>query len=185
MNRHIVPFVFGALILLDSTFAHAAPTYFDLRIPASACRPIAEDTAKVQLSDGAWVFSAGQSGVVTLFCPLHTSEPSSLEDSNYLAVMRLWYKDPDGTGTASSISADLKRRKFDASVDSSVSGGTVTSQSFSETNFHRPGPFVSHTADFVNFSYHVEITMARSTSTSSTPVFVGVDFAQAPLRPGT
>ncbi len=184
MNRHTVSFAVGAITLLGSTFAHAAPTYFDLRIPASACRPIAEDTAKVQLSDGAWIFSAGQAGEVTLFCPLHTSEPSSLEDSNEIGTMRLWYKDPDGTGTASSVSATLKRRKFDASVDSSVSGGTVTSQSFSDTTFHRPGAFVSHTADFVDFSYHVEITMTRSTSTTATPVFVGVDFTQVPLRPG-
>jgi len=97
--------------------------------------------------------------------------------------MRLWYKDPDGTGTNSSVSATLKRRKFDASVDTSIAGGTVTSQSFSDTTFHRPGVFVDHVTNFLDFSYHVEITLTRPSSSNATPVFVGKDFAPAPQRP--
>lgn len=159
-----------------------AGTFFDLRIPASACRPAQGSilgARKVRLNNGTWVFTGNQSGTVTLICPVHTAQPRDLDDSTVISVMRLWYQDPDATGVQSRISARLMRRRFDAATDVTV-GPLLSSQDFNETQFHRPGVTINALTDFDDFSYHVEITMFRQSANVTSPVFVGVDFAPAP-----
>ncbi len=170
MNRHIV--CITALLGLPATAL--ADTFFDLHIHASACRPILEDMSKVKLSDGAWVFDTGQSGTVTLYCPLHLASPDDIGDSASMAVMRLWYMDPDATAVASRVSAALMRRRYDASTDLIV-GSAIHSNSNNDAGFARYTTTQNHSADFELYSYHVEVTMVR-TNTSIAPAFVGLDW---------
>lgn len=176
MNRFTV---LSLIVSLGAPSIARADLWFDLHIPAPACRPIHEDIAKVKLSEGAWVFESGQFGTVTLFCPLHTSAPSDLGYSQLMGEMRLWYQDPDATATASSVSATLKRREFDDAVDTSV-GSTIHSNSNNWSGFITFSTFLNHTAAFWGFSYHVEVTMFRTSSNTATPVFVGLDWQPAP-----
>lgn len=171
--------------LLLTTFLAGLPalahadTFFDLHIPASACRPILGDLDSVKLSDGAWVFESGESGPVTLFCPLHLSAPDDLAYSNAIARMRLWYKDADAALSSSHITATLKRRKYDASVDSTI-GSTIHSNNNNWSGFTIYDTYLNHTANFTDYSYHVEVTMYRFNSNFASPVFVGLDFEPPP-----
>lgn len=178
MFSKLLIFSVSTLLLAIPAEASATKTFLDMRIPASACRPIDADKAKVKLSDGAWVFESGQSATATLFCPLHFAYPTDVVDSNQMATFRLWYKDPDGTGTNSRVSATVLRRKYDAASDSALSGASLSSNTYSDTVYQRVVATVNHVIDHL-YSYHVEVQMHRAGSGIATPVFVGVDFTEA------
>lgn len=179
---HRFTFVILAALTAIAPAVASASTHLDVRIPASACRPNAASKAKIKLQNGAWVYNTGQSGTATLFCPVHLARPRDLQDSDEIQSMRVWYRDPDGGATPikSRITARLMQREFDDASDSAVTGGFLTSESFPETTYGRQWVQIYQTADYIDFSYHVEVEMYRRLSTDTAPVFVGIDFTTGP-----
>jgi hypothetical protein len=179
---HRLTFITLAALTAVAPAVASASTHLDVRIPASACRPNAASRAKIKLQNGSWVYNSGQSGTAVLFCPVHIARPKDLEDSPQILSMRMWYRDPDG-GVApikSRVTARLMRREFDDAIDTAITNGFITSESFPATVYGREWVQVYHTADYLNFSYHVEVEMYRRLTTDTAPVFVGLDFTTGP-----
>lgn len=173
-----LPAPWAAVVLLAGLAparpAQAAETYFNLRISASACEPRLESQrALVRLSGAAWVFDGASTGTVALDCPVHRQSYSDFNPSSMMQRMRVWYRDPDGTGSQAGVTAFLRKRNVIDSVGS-VIGATFDSSDHAITTDTRQGVNLAHNAS--SAIYTVRVNMQRASSSVTSPRFTGIDF---------
>lgn len=179
LNRSLYISIAAAMLVTAAPGfeSEAAAAMLTTRIPASACSPeTPDDDASLELSNGSWIFSGTETGTMTLWCPVVTDRPWSALDPYTIDVLRLWYRDPDGTSSGSRVTAELFSRPVNSSTATSRTS-VIDSNSSSVTSSNTLWTSVSETSADVLF--FVKVTISRN-SGSSTVAFHGVDLPQAP-----
>jgi hypothetical protein len=130
--------------------------------------------------------AAGRSGPITLYCPLHAPMRSLQNVAlaggfDFAAaplspnVLRLTYRDPDGTSTASNVEAQVIGMSKNDGTIFTVPGATLNSNSFSSTGSgSRSTNKFTHTFDFSNNYYYVRVDVNRGAGVTAEAVFYGV-----------
>lgn len=150
-------------------------------IPASSCSPTNSDQAEmVFLENGSWVFRSGVTGGVSFYCPLplNAFTVSDNTNDNDMTHFRIYYQDPDATGTAATLTARLKRKLPNGSQlwgtqwnsnNVNVSGQTAQIQ-----------PYLHDLA--FSAQYVINVTMGRNNA-NQRPRFTGIDFPNGSFIP--
>ncbi len=161
-------------------------------IPASACRPSSDSQdALIRLSNGAFIFRAGQTGTASLLCPLpvngwrvSVSVPDQFVDPDMnMTSYRIYYRDPATCSSSVRVRARLRYRDESGMQNVSpwwnstneVEGGSVPGFCTPgiETNTSEEVP-VNHMLP-IGRLYHFLVQITRDTDTAN-PVFTGIDF---------
>ena len=154
-------------------------------VPASSCEPSNEASAnKVVLSNGAWVFSGNNIGLVTFYCPLaiNAFTVANFSNDNDISSFRIYYRDTDGgifgapNGVPTNqarVTARLTYRKSDGMY----SAGSLWSSQGTPFNVRSNTTVVKPNVHDVqaNALYSFIVTMLRTTPTQN-PAFSGIDF---------
>jgi len=165
----------AALVFAPSAALANSQQITTTAVPASACRP-ESDTAdsRVRLSNGAFVFSGNTTGTVQFYCPVPING-SSLVNNNF-SFYRIFYRDSDGTGNASEVTARLLFR--DRSGQGAIEDGWSSNE----------GSLTTNTIGYKSLNhrlnedrlYYFLVTMRR-TNTTQDPAFSGIDFTAPPV----
>lgn len=142
-------------------------------IPASACELSNSNQADmVYLSNGSWMFVGNNTGDVSFSCPLPLNAFTVADNTNSNAMthFRIWYRDTDATGTATELTARLKRRN--------PNGSTLFGSLWNSNSVNYGGHTVrTHAYNHslaASGQYHVYVTMARN-DPDERPMFSGID----------
>lgn len=149
-------------------------------IPATACEPINSIHAnRVGLSNGAWVFRGSWTGTIFFYCPVPRNAwtLSNTSNDNDISAYRVYYRDSDGTGAASRVTARLLYRQTGGLFSG---GSTFSSNSFSPTGNTRATKINFH--DVRAGALYSFLVTLRRTSTSVNPAFSGIDFWIPPVQ---
>ena len=170
--------ILAALVILAALTS--APSFandqdiWSTTVPASSCQPANSiHLAKVTLSNGAWVFRGNNTGTVAFYCPLPVNAftKSDFSNDNDISRFRVYYRDTDGMGLTSRVTARLTYRRSDGSY---VAGSTWSSDNFANnantTRLHT----INHDVR-ANALYAFYVTLRR-TSNAQSPAFSGIDF---------
>ena len=148
----------------------------DLRattVPAAECQPESDtQAARVVLSGGAWTFTGVNTGTITFYCPLPINGNTEFDafNDNDMTMIRVLYRDTDGMGAASEVTARLLFRTPGLfSVGATWSSNT--SNVMVDTTAVHPLP---HDL-FPSVIYFFIVTLNR-TNTVDNPAFFGIDF---------
>ncbi len=171
----------GMLLGLFSTTT-LATDLLHTTVPASACQPRSSDAHLVRMNNAAWSFRNGETGRATLYCPLpiHSSDFSPNDRS--VDLIRIYYRDSDGSGAQASVTVRLMHRRPNAGgiyfTAPQWDSNTVISPDDEDhrTEFH----LVDETLN-VNRIYSFRVNLER-VSEGENPVFTGIDFQ--PIPPG-
>lgn len=186
----------AALLTAAAIPADAAlPNDWDIHsrtIPASACQ--VKDPAQaalVEMVQGAWRFSANNTGRVTLTCPFpisyFTADHAEYKPAGaQMTFYRVWYRDSDGATNAASVQATPYVRIWPGGAWSNIGllggGGGLVPPGVCQfsSNSHPDLGFAAHVQDCdykiqINAMYSFEVTMYRNASTL-TVEFHGIDF---------
>ena len=175
----------AALWLLPTATLFAAgpaaafvPTYFNLRIPAAACKPAtATDAGKLTLTNGSWKFkSGGGYGSASLICPVHVAE--GIENDFKMDRMRVWFYDSDAEGSAAEVSATLKRRGQTSGLGAIFGSPLNFSSNIYPTIANQRGWVDYEHLYNIGYTYSVWVVMYRNSNHTTTPEFTGVDFCK-------
>lgn len=195
--------VLAAAILFAATAPALAalPNSWDLisrTIPASACEVRDKrQMARVELVQGGWRFVGSTTGRVTLTCPLPISYFPADHDlaagDTEMTFYRVWYRDSDGPGAVTSVSATPYLRT-DTGAWTNIGlvggGGGFVPPGVCQfnSNSHPNLAFATNIQDCahdiqLNVLYSFEVTLQRN-STSQIVEFHGIDFWDGSLPQG-
>ncbi len=167
-----------AQALAASTLAMATDQITFELVPASTCEPIA-DADKVILENGVWRFAEGQTGTVSLHCPIRSSHfwvsPSIVIYDNQAQADFMDFYDPDGAAGTYSVEAQLR-----VSVETSATAADVGPRLDSTPGVGDNAVeacLINGNCEFtyglVRAKYHIQIDMFRG-STSESPRLTAV-----------
>ncbi|MEW6367846.1 MAG: hypothetical protein AB1714_24720 [Acidobacteriota bacterium] len=105
-------------------------------------------------------FKAGVTGSIQARC--NVTNPDDQGDNPVWDRLGVTFKDPDATGTGARIQAVLK--KVTRSTGTSSTVATFDSNRFAGTGWQFQATGVSHTWDFWNYYYYVDIVLSRTSS---------------------
>jgi len=149
------------------------------RVAAAACQPrLSADRSKLLFSGADWTFKSASTGTVILECPIFSRFADEDTGTRTLNEIRLWYRDPDGTGASARVQAELRFVSGSTGVLTSVLEGSVDSNGSSST-IQTTRATALGGATMEDGQYFVVITMFRSTSTQNVR-FRGVSFFEEP-----
>lgn len=152
-------------------------------IPASACEPVS-DGSKLRLTQGAWEFAEGQSGTVTLRCPVRSSfffiDGAQLTQDVVIASLMAYFSDPDDEGNTYGVT--LRLRKSDKNDTSASVVGDHT--------FAPSGPAAEEYAEdcvngacpvyvMLDAQYHIDVLLTRN-SLEANPHFTATGLTSLP-----
>jgi hypothetical protein len=146
-------------------------------VPASSCQPVdSTNLAKVQITNGAWVFKGTETGAVEMWCPLplNRNTVSDATNNNAMTSYRIWYRDSDGAGAAAQVSVQLTYR-----LPNGVLGTVGLPFSSNINNVSVDTTYVrnqAHTFE-INAIYAFRVRLAR-TSAAQTTSFTGINFTR-------
>jgi len=147
-----------ALLFLPATLLHAAGFW---STAASACVIDEASVSKFAASGAQLNFLAGQTGQVVARCNI-TNPLDSGGNPNW-NILQVTYKDQDGTATANQVLVTLKRVHVTDGVSSTIA--TFNSNGYSGSSLSQSKlQAVSHTFDFLNYAYYIEIVLSRSSA---------------------
>lgn len=142
---------------------------------ANGCTPYYDAIQQdlFQNSLGRVKFKSGATGTIFLVC--------SITDPSIYSIHRLYltYVDPTGTGSAGSVTAQIKQVSRTTGAISDI-GAAATSESYSQTTIWTAiTPSIGFNADWSNNFYYVIISIVRTTTSPDVTAF-GVRIDEPP-----
>lgn len=150
----------GVLLLSGSANAQTWTTI------ASACQPGSSYAGDYHFSAGTLNFASGITGQIVSRCNVTNPKDSGVPGWTTMVV---GYQDPDGTGTNYQVDAQLYRVLKSTGAYGLIK--TFDSSSFSGTGATSHSVTFTHTFDFTNYAYWVELTLTRGDTASNPAVW--------------
>lgn len=183
MKRTHLLLLVGALCVSATAASGAMANDQDIiatTVPASICQPASTSSAsKLRLSNGAWVFSSGQTGTAYLYCPLAKNANTQANNTydNDISRYRVLYRDSDGGSAAASVRTRLTYRRWNGMY----SGGSEWSSN-DRTATGNAHAWVDNVHDLRSDAVYAFYVKLYRSSTSHTATFSGIDFYPQPVQ---
>lgn len=165
----------ATLLLVPSGVASAVDLTTSETIPASACEPVS-NSAKLQLTGGAWEFAEGQTGSVTLRCPVRSSlffiDGAQATRTIRIVALVAYFSDPDGDGGTYGLTLRLRKADKDDPSASAVGDHTFAPSQPAGEEYEwdcvYAGLCIGH--HMLDAQYHIDVVLSRS-SLAANPHF--------------
>jgi hypothetical protein len=185
MTKILVAFAITAILGAFNAANAEVLTFEGWGASGATCAPgdPAIQANRYTITAGSVHFNSGSNGLVTLYCPFHsttlgfftvTTPPGVQFGPVFPNRLRFTYRDSDGTGSAVNVSVQLIRMSKDDGTIVGVPGAQLSSSSFTATGQTSRMTAFTHDFDFENNYYYVRVDMNRAAGSSAIASFFGV-----------